>query len=316
LPRYQSRHAISKEGDTQSAGTNYRSLKAPRSRRQSRARRPEQFWRSPASERTADFERRGQRARIRRPSLLTIVAAVCLVGALSIAGFLIHKYVSASLLNDNAFKAAGFDLEAIQDVTSADFALNDLAINWNALREINADIVGWVVIPDTRVNYPVVLAADNDFYLDHLFDKTSSDAGAIFLDYENDRKIAGSNNIIYGHNLLDGSMFAGLKLYQERDFFDAHRTILLATPEMNYQLEVVAALVCDAEDEIRQVNFTDKPQYEEYVRMLMEYAVINELGEGEIPDNLYCFVTCTDANYSKRTMVCARVVESGQPKGK
>jgi sortase B len=199
------------------------------------------------------------------------------------------------------------------DTVASDADLDDLDINWDALRAINPDIVGWLMIPDTRINYPIVQASDNDYYLKHLFDKSVSEAGAIFLDSENDSSITGQNNIIYGHNLLDGSMFAGLKSYQAQDYFDAHRKVLLATPAMNYRLEVDAALVCDADDRIRRFGFADQADYEEYVKMLLGYAVINELEDGEIPESIYCLVTCTSIDYSQRTMVMASVVESRVP---
>jgi sortase B len=171
------------------------------------------------------------------------------------------------------------------------------------------------MIPGTRINYPIVQAADNDYYLTHLSDKTPSDVGAIFLDFANEPSISGWNNMMYGHNLLDGSMFAGLKQYQQKDFFDAHRKILLATPAKNYTLEVVAILVCDDEDEVRRFGFTDKEDYQAYVEMLLEYAVLNELSDGEIPETLYSFATCTDTNYTKRTVVCAAIASETAPKG-
>jgi sortase B len=235
---------------------------------------------------------------------------VFIVIALVIAVFLVYKYINASWHNTEMNVAAGADMGAVGNMVAPDADIDDLKINWDALRTINPDIVGWIMIPGTVINYPIVQAGDNDFYLNHLADKTPSDTGAVFLDYENDPAIADWNNIIYGHNLLDGSMFASLKSYGERAFFDEHRTILLATPEKSYRLEVGAALVCDADDKIRRFGFNNREDYDAYIRMLLEYAVLNEFAEGEIPENMYCFATCTDTNYSKRTMILASVAEA------
>jgi sortase B len=235
---------------------------------------------------------------------------VFIVIALVIAAFLVYKYVNANWHNTEMNAAAGADMGAVGDMVAPDAGIDDLTINWEALKTINPDIVGWIMIPGTVINYPIVQAGDNDFYLNHLADKTPSDTGAVFLDYENDPAIADRNNIIYGHNLLDGSMFASLKSYSERAFFDEHRTILLATPEKNYRLEVGAALVCDADDKIRRFGFSSREDYDAYIKMLLEYAVLNEFAEGEIPENMYCFATCTDTNYSKRTMILASVAEA------
>lgn len=251
--------------------------------------------------------------RFSRISLL--VSIVLLLLALSIVAFLFYKYVSADAESKNIEAAAGFDDAFFEEGVVPDVIADDLNINWDALREINPEIVGWILIPGTRINYPVVQTTDNEFYLAHLADKTPSDVGAIFLDYENEQGITGWNNMIYGHNLLDGSMFAGLKRYQDKDYFDAHKKIVLATPDKTYTLEVVAALVCDDKDEVRRLGFTNKADYEAYVQMLLEYAVLNELGEGEIPENLYCFATCTDTNYAKRTVVCATLADSAVSEG-
>jgi sortase B len=261
----------------------------------------------------AEHSKAKTKTRFSRISL--ILGIVFIAIAISIVAFLFYKYFSGDASYKEIEQIAGFDSTQMGDVVSPDATAEDLNINWDALREINPDIVGWIMIPGTRINYPIVQATDNTYYLNHLFDKTPSDVGAIFLDYENDREIHGWNNMVYGHNLIDGSMFAGLKQYQEQEYFDAHKRILLATPAQTYTLEVVAVLVCDDKDEVRRFGFTDKSDYEGYVKMLLEYAVLSELSEGEIPENLYCFATCTDTNYAKRTVVCATLSDSVPPKG-
>jgi sortase B len=233
---------------------------------------------------------------------------VLIVVALVIVSFLLYKYINANRVNSAALTAAGADVGTLGDVVAPETDIDAITINWDALRAINPDIVGWVMIPGTVINYPIVQAADNDFYLTHLFDRTPSDAGAIFLDSESASTINGENNIVYGHNLLDGSMFASLKNYQGREFFDAHRTILLATPEQRLRLRVDAVLVCDADDKIRRFDFAGPEDYRSYVEMLLGYAVLDEMGAGEVPEKLYCFVTCTATNYTKRTLVMASLV--------
>jgi sortase B len=286
----------------------YRPLDAPARRRS----------RSSRSTGRSESSRRGERTaspRVSRFQLSLAVGIVLIVVALVIGVFLIYKYVNADRHNSALWDTSGLGVGLTHETVAPDASLDDLSINWDALREINPDIVGWLMIPDTRINYPIVQASDNDFYLNHLSDRTPSDAGAIFLDYENDPAIAGWNNLIYGHNLLDGSMFAALKSYSDPDFFDAHQTLLLATPAQNYRLEVKATLVCDADDRIRRFGFSDRADYEEYARMLLDYAVIDKYAEGEIPENLYCFATCTSADYSKRTMILASVAETRTPDG-
>ena len=255
-----------------------------------------------------------QRPGQKKGRIALFVGIAFLVIAVIIAGTLVYRYVSAGAQAKTTQQAAGLDINDV-GLIQQDSDLDEIQINWDALRAINPDVVGWVIIPDTRIKYPIVQCEDNDYYLNHLFDRTPNDSGTIFLDYLNDPAIKGNNNFIYGHNLLDGSMFASLKAWREQEFFDAHRTIILATPAMNYRLEVVACLVCDGDDKIRRFEFSGREDFEEYVEMLLGYAVLSELAPGEIPENIYCFVTCTDTNYAKRTILLARISEEKAPKG-
>ena len=86
------------------------------------------------------------------------------------------------------------------------------------LQAINPDIVAWLRIPGV-LEYPVVRGEDNSYYLNHTVQKTYNIAGSIFLDYRNERDFSDSKNIIYGHNMKDGSMFGGLKAYMDSEFF-------------------------------------------------------------------------------------------------
>jgi sortase B len=245
-----------------------------------------------------------------RSQIALALGIVFIAIALAIATFLVYKYFSASKMHEENLKISGLDLGVAGDTVAPTATMDDLTVNWEALGTINPEIVGWIMIPGTRINYPIVQAENNDYYLTHLFDKTPSDVGAIFLDSDNASTIDDWNNLIYGHNLIDGSMFAELKAYRDRDFFDEHRTVLLATPAKSYRLEVVAALVCDADDKIRRFNFTDRADFSSYVEMLLGYSVLSELSPDALPENLYCLATCTDANYAKRTLIMAAVVET------
>ncbi|HBT95623.1 MAG TPA: SrtB family sortase, partial [Coriobacteriia bacterium] len=236
--------------------------------------------------------------------ILLIAGAALILVALVIALFLIYRYTSADQKNDSFVEAAGLDPQT--EVVADDADPNAISINWEALRRINSDVVGWIMIPGTRVNYPIVQTVENEYYLTHMFDKSVSDSGAIFLDYEANSKLQGKNNMMYGHNMLDGSMFAALSKYQDQAFFDSHRTILLFTPEKNYKLEVVSVLLCEAQDKIRQVNFADDTAYRNYVNLLLGYSVINTIDATAPPTGLYSLATCTGVDNSKRFVVLAK----------
>ena len=100
------------------------------------------------------------------------------------------------------------------------------SIDFEALKEINSDIVAWIRIPEV-FDYPVVQGEDNQYYLSHTFRKESNKAGSIFLDYRNSRDFTDPNTVIYGHNMRNGSMFRSLHNYMDRSFFDENREVLI-----------------------------------------------------------------------------------------
>lgn len=82
---------------------------------------------------------------------------------------------------------------------------------FKALQQINQEIVGWITMDDTQINYPIVQAKDNDYYLFRNYKGEDMRAGSIFMDYRNDVKSQNRNTILYGHRMKDGSMFGSLK---------------------------------------------------------------------------------------------------------
>ena len=82
-------------------------------------------------------------------------------------------------------------------------------IDFEALAEVNPDVVGWIRIPDTNVDYPIVQTDDNDKYLHTSFEGEESVSGAVYLDFESDSDMMGFNNILYGHNMKNASCLLG-----------------------------------------------------------------------------------------------------------
>lgn len=104
-------------------------------------------------------------------------------------------------------------------------------IDWEGLKKINPDIVAWIRIPGTVVDYPVVQGKTNDDYIHTTFEgKTPSSAAAIFLDYRNSGRLDDYVSVMYGHNMKNGSMFSILKKYLKEDFLNENKYIEIYTP--------------------------------------------------------------------------------------
>lgn len=124
-----------------------------------------------------------------------------------------------------------------------------VTVDFAALQEINPDVVAWIRIPGV-LEYPVVRGEDNSNYLNHTVQKTYNIAGSIFLDYRNERDFSDSKNIIYGHNMKDGSMFHVLRNYQDIDFFQEHTDMEVYLPDgrtLNYQITACEQVPADSE---------------------------------------------------------------------
>ena len=104
-------------------------------------------------------------------------------------------------------------------------------VDFKALKKMNPDIVAWIRIPDTSIDYPVVQGNDDSYYLTHTFKKTEHVAGAIFLDSDNNADFSDDKNIIYGHNMKDGSMFRGLRNFLDDEFLKEHHILYLYLPD-------------------------------------------------------------------------------------
>lgn len=118
-------------------------------------------------------------------------------------------------------------------------------VDFQSLQSINDDVVAWIYLEDTHVNYPVVLGPDNDYYLNRLYNGKVNGAGSIFMDFRNKGDFSDRNNILYGHRMNNGTMFADISSYSNREFFDSHPYLLIVTPDAKYKAEVFSAYVAN-----------------------------------------------------------------------
>lgn len=123
---------------------------------------------------------------------------------------------------------------------------NSRKIDFDSLLAQNSDLVGWIVLDDTTIDYYVMQSDNNNsFYLSHGFDKQYLTSGSVLVDYRNNRGWGDAYNLVYGHNMNGNMMFGVLNQFHEKEYFDSHRTGKLYTPNGNYSLEVVAEMVAD-----------------------------------------------------------------------
>lgn len=175
-----------------------------------------------------------------------------------------------------------------------------IQVDFDALLQQNGDIVGWLYCPDTTLNYPVVQAGDNDYYLRRMLDGNYNHSGSIFMDYRCDSGFADFNSIIYGHNMNDDSMFAVLAEYQDPQFCREHPSIYLLTPEADYRLNVMASVQTDANSDLYAFPVT-REAFDEFLLELMDESILDvELDLAGVERTVLlstCSYEFTDARY-------------------
>ena len=143
----------------------------------------------------------------------------------------LREYVAVEELKENA---DGETPEKNQKET--------VTVDFEALKKINSEIIAWIRIPDTKIDYPVVQGADNEYYLNHTFKKTEHVAGSIFRDKDNSPDFSNRKSILYGHNMKDGSMFQGLHKYENEQYLKTHNKVYLYLP--NGQTLIYSVIKC------------------------------------------------------------------------
>lgn len=167
------------------------------------------------------------------------------------------------------------------------------AVDFEALSEINPDIVAWIYIEDTKINYPVVQGRDNRYYLKCLFDGKWNSAGCIFLDSRNEPDFSDRHSIIYGHHMKNGTMFSGLTEYKKQEFYEGHPTVLLMTPEQNIRVEIFAGYVASVEDNAWEIAMGSDGEFENWLEEAKERSCFKSEVAPAVTDRIVTLSTCS-----------------------
>lgn len=152
--------------------------------------------------------------------------------------------------------------ELIENVIEINPNTKESSIDWNHLQSSNEDIIGWIEIEDTKINYPILQDNSNLFYLKHSYNKSYSSSGSIFTTNKN--PFIDEETIIYGHNMKNGSMFSMLDKYLNKDFLYSHLKIKIYTPTINYEGTIFSVYSIGIEKEnnnIKQLEFNERMKY-------------------------------------------------------
>lgn len=192
------------------------------------------------------------------------------------------------------------------EATEAAFVLT--VPDFTYLQGINSDVIGWIQIPGTKINYPIVQGSDNEYYLTHTFSGEENSSGAIFMDAEIRDGFDDKNPIIHGHNLKSGAMFSRLNRYSRKSFWDANRYIYITTPDGLAIYQVFSAYTADPDADIYWYGFGSNEEFQEYLDRILSYSIFDAGISVTKEDRIVTLSTCTN-DTTQRFVVHAKRIQ-------
>ncbi len=188
-------------------------------------------------------------------------------------------------------------------------------VDWAALKEMNSDVVGWLQVPGTVVNYPVFQTGDNDYYLHHAPDRSDSIGGSVFLDYENTAPgMVDTQSIVYGHHMRNGSQFKQIADMEKQELFDGVDTVWYVTEGTTYKLAPLFVYYASDEDlDVRQFSFETDAEFRTYLKKYLAEARAKRADIDQAIEavrHVFTLSTCNyEDSYGRTLLVCAPTSE-------
>lgn len=173
------------------------------------------------------------------------------------------------------------------------------------LKGINPDFVGWIHIPNTNVNYPIVHGKDNSAYLTKTFVGNENPAGSIFMDCGNSGYWNDYNTVIYGHNMKNKSMFAHVESYKDQTWYDAHPTGLLITEFGSFQLQFFAGYSAKTDSRAWELDFADDGAFTQWLETAKENSAFQSNITPTAQDRVVTLSTCAYDDTNVRFVLLA-----------
>lgn len=182
------------------------------------------------------------------------------------------------------------------------------------LKKQYTGLVGWLEVPGTNIDYPVMQGTDNSYYVKHNYKQEYDYNGSIFLHKDYDWSIPSSNLLLYGHNNKNDCMFAQLLKYKDENFYKEHPTIKFTTPEEEAEYEIIAVFLSriyyKTEENVFRyyqfINAESKTQYNEYIKEAKKASLYNIDATAKYGEQLITLTTCEYSQTDGRFVVVGK----------
>lgn len=219
---------------------------------------------SEIKKRRRPFEGKNKKRLIIKLILIIILASIFIFSAVNLIRWAVYNTKSSSQIKE-IIKEDFTEPESLEEEKNP--------VNFESLKQKNEDVVAWIRIKDTSINYPIVQSKDNDYYLHKDIEKKYSTCGWIFMDYKNHEAFIDKNTVLYGHNIKSGLMFADLqKIYKNE--LGNEVIIEIYTPEEKLEYKVFSSYMEEPEDYATKSNIVDDVTFGKYVKEMLKRSSI------------------------------------------
>lgn len=227
--------------------------------------------------------------------ILVIAISVFIVVILKIIG-IIGEYVEGKKIYKDLI---------VLDENSVGISSRD----YKRLKAKNEEFEAWIIIPNTKINYPIAKGKDNSFYLSNTFTKEKNSVGSIFVDYRIERPFEDKNTILYGHYMKDGSMFADLNKYKKNEFALQNEYVYILLENKVLRYKIFSIINSEFSEEFYEVEFYSENEYLKYLEVLKSKSII-ELKNIDLNDeNIITLSTCSFNINEGRLIIYAKLEE-------
>ena len=239
-----------------------------------------------------------------KKNVILIIIIIIFIIAIIVSGFFIFKWMTENKKT-----------EEILDVVSESINIDEadtmnFDVNFENLKKLNDDIVAYIKVKNTSIDYPVVQCGDNDYYITHSLDKSSNSAGWIFADYKNKFDTTDKNIVLYGHNRRDGTMFRTLRNALEEEWYTnpENQEITFVTENEKNKYQIFSIYIIENEDYYITTEFS-KNEFKKFIKTIKSRSIYDFGVELNEDDQILTLSTCDNNNKYRLALHAKKIVE-------
>lgn len=244
--------------------------------------------------------------------LLTVICAVALI----FSSYSLIRYFLQAKQEQSVYDHLSDIVTPANGMERPDMDTEPAFPDYSAVYELNHDMVGWLTVPGTRINYPIMQTPEEpNYYLHRSFEKEQTSAGCPYLQENCDINEPSDNLIIYGHNMKSGTMFGELDLFERQSFWEAHQTLTLDTLTERRTYEVLSVFKTTAsvgDDNAfyyhHFVNAANESDFDEFVAQCKKLSLYDTGVSASYGDKLITLSTCEYSRTNGRLVLVARQI--------